>query len=91
MYPTAKMKAYRDSLPLEHARVKPEVEAQWEADREDALNSKGYSNMQSIKEYLNSLPVCDDELRPEVEEEWRKDEVIDKELTDEEIFKQLGL
>ena len=47
--------------------------------------------MQSIKQYLNSLPVCDDELRPEVEEEWRKDEVIDKELTDEEIFKQLGL
>lgn len=43
------------------------------------------------QQYLDGLPVCDDELRPEVAEEWRNDEVIDKELTDEEIFKQLGL
>ena len=44
----AKMKAYRDSLPLEHARVKPEVEAQWESDREEALKSKGYTDVKSI-------------------------------------------
>ena len=57
MYPKIKMKAYRDSLPLEHARVKPEVEAQWEAEREETLHSKGYTD---VKDIIRDLGLQED-------------------------------
>lgn len=42
---------------MEHARVKPEVEAQWEAEREETLHSKGYTD---VKDIIRDLGLQED-------------------------------